>query len=177
MNRQPIQENRGEDRGGAVRLFGASYAFYQICGSRSVVAMNNVASQLIEAARAVCGEFPLRDDFSAGSVGAAILTDKGNVYTGVCIDLACGLGFCAEVAAVAEMLKHRERRIAAIVAVAGDKILSPCGRCREMIAQVDARNLDCDVIVGKERTVSLRALLPDHWLTDARDTEESEGRA
>ena len=127
--------------------------------------------QLITAAKAVCGEFGLSEVFSAGSVGAAIRTAEGNIYTGVCIDLACGLGFCAEAAAVAEMLKHRETHITAVVAVTNHGILAPCGRCREMIAQVDGRNLDCHVIIGNERIVTLRQLLPDHWLASNEETE------
>jgi cytidine deaminase len=121
--------------------------------------------QLVEAARSVWGHLSLRDDFSAGDVGAAIRTAKGNIYTGICIDLACGLGFCAEVAAVAEMLKHRETHIVAVVAVSDDGTpIGPCGRCREMIAQVDARNLDCRVILGDGQEAKLRNLLPEHWL-------------
>ncbi|MCX5671622.1 MAG: cytidine deaminase [Planctomycetota bacterium] len=127
--------------------------------------MNEDTTRLIDAARSVCGEFQMGKKFSAGSVGAAIRTAGGNVYTGLCIDLACGLGFCAEVAAVAEMLKHRETHIAAVVAVSEDRILPPCGRCREMMAQVDDRNFDSRVIVGEDQEVSLRDLLPDHWLT------------
>ena len=112
------------------------------------------------------GDFKLRKDFSAGGVGAAVRTAKGNVYTGVCIDLGSGLGFCAEVAAMAEMLKHRETHMAAVVAVSGHRILPPCGRCREMMAQIDARNLDCKVILEEDHQVSLRELLPRHWLDD-----------
>jgi len=126
--------------------------------------MDRTTEQLIASARAVCGDFQLTEDFSAGGVGAAILTAKGSIYTGICICLACGLGFCAEAAAVAEMLKHRETHISAVVAVSEDRILPPCGRCREMMAQVDPRNLDCRVIVGEDQVVSLRALLPNHWL-------------
>ena len=126
--------------------------------------MDRAIERLVASARSVCGEFRLDEHFSAGAVGAAILTMKGNTYTGVCIDLACGLGFCAEVAAVAEMLKHRETHIRAVVAVSGDRILPPCGRCREMMVQVDPRNLDCRVIVGEDEAVSLRALLPHYWL-------------
>jgi cytidine deaminase len=128
--------------------------------------MNESRLQLINAAKEVCGEFSLREDFSAGSVSAAIRTAQGKVYTGICIDLACGLGFCAEVAAVAEMLKHRETQISAIVTVSAGKVLgAPCGRCREMMVQVDAKNLDSMVILGENEEVSLRELLPDHWLT------------
>ena len=133
--------------------------------------MDEDVSQLIMAARTVCGEFGLSEDFSAGSVGAAIRTAAGNIYTGVCIDLACGLGFCVEVAAVAEMLKHQETHITDVVAVFGDCILPPCGRCRETIAQVDVRNLDCRVILDEERVTTLRQLLPDYWLAQLKDTQ------
>ena len=129
--------------------------------------MNDTRSELIEAARAVVGELKLRKDFSAGGVGAAIRTAQGNIYTGICIDLGSGLGFCAEVAAIAQMLTHRETRIDMVVAVTSDKILSPCGRCRETMAQIDERNLDCKVVLGKDREVLLRELLPHHWMTQA----------
>ena len=134
--------------------------------------MDEITSKLIEAARSVCGEFELGNDFSAASVGAAIRTAEGNIYTGVCIDLACGLGFCAEAAAIAEMLKHRETVITDMVGIAKDGILPPCGRCREMISQVDRRNLDCRVILGGENSTTLRQLLPDHWLFRDRETGE-----
>ena len=127
--------------------------------------MDKTITDLIIAARSVLGEFKLSDEFSAGSVGAAIRTSKGNTYTGVCIDLACGLGFCAETAAVAEMLKCRETHIIALVAVTENGILPPCGRCREMIAQIDVRNMDCSVIIGEDHVVTLRQLLPNHWLS------------
>jgi cytidine deaminase len=128
--------------------------------------MNPKKEELIKRARAVCGGFTLRDRFHAGSVGAAIRTANGGVYTGICIDLGSGLGFCAESAAMAEMLKHRETHIDAIVAVSGERILPPCGRCREMIAQLDARNSSCHVIVGEDQEVLLRDLLPQHWLNE-----------
>jgi cytidine deaminase len=63
--------------------------------------------QLMEAARAVVSDLQLREDFSDGGVGAAIRTAQGNIYAGICIDLGSGLGFCAEVAAIAQMLTDR----------------------------------------------------------------------
>lgn len=126
--------------------------------------MNQTREALIAAAESECGKFSLQDDFTAGGVGAAIRTADGHVYTGICIDLGCGLGFCAEVAAIAEMLKHRETRIDMVVAVSVRRILPPCGRCRETMVQIDPRNLDCHVIVGRDQEVLLRDLLPKHWL-------------
>src|SRR4029434_508498 len=65
--------------------------------------MDDVRATLIAAAKAVCGTFSWgNNDASAGAVGAAILTAQGHIYTGICIDLACVLGSCAEVAAIAE---------------------------------------------------------------------------
>lgn len=133
--------------------------------------MDEIASKLIEAARNVCGEFRLEEYFSAASVGAAIRTADGNVYTGVCIDLACGLGFCAEISAIAEMLKHRETQITDVVAVTRDDILPPCGRCRETMLQVDSRNLDCRIILGEDKTTTLRQLLPKHWLHTTAESD------
>ncbi len=123
--------------------------------------------QLIRAAQEVQGEFNLRNDFSAGSVGAALMTRAGNIYTGICIDLACGIGFCAEHSAVAEMLKHREREIDWVVAVgSAGSILPPCGRCREMMLQVHKNNRNTRVILPGGQVKTLSALMPDSWLGD-----------
>lgn len=119
------------------------------------------AARLIAAAAALAGEFRTSEDCVAGSVAAALLSRSGRLYTGICIDTACGMGFCAEHAAVAEMLKARESEVAMVVAVAAEgRILGPCGRCRELMWQVDARNRDARVIVAPDRTVALAELLP-----------------
>jgi cytidine deaminase len=128
--------------------------------------MDDARASLIEEARRVCGNFPLRDEFSAGSVGAAIRAESGNIYTGICIDLGSGLGFCAEVAAMAEMLKHRETTIDTVVAVSSRGILPPCGRCREMMIQIDPENMNARVIVAEDGEVLLRDLLPRHWMDE-----------
>ena len=99
-----------------------------------------------------------------GYVGAALVTVDGNVHTGVVINLNCGIGFCAEHSAVAEMVKHGESRIERITArTAGGATLSPCGRCRELLAQIDVGNLDTTVLLPGGRSAPLRELLPDPW--------------
>ena len=118
-------------------------------------------AELIAAASALVGEFRTSDDCVAGGVAAAILSRSGHVYTGVCVDTQCGMGFCAEHAAVAEMLKARESEIALVVAVNAAGIAgSPCGRCRELMWQASPRNRDARVIVGPGHTVTLAELLP-----------------
>ncbi|WP_295418830.1 cytidine deaminase [Sulfurovum sp.] len=122
------------------------------------------AETLIEEAYKVVGEYTLsRDDFIAGAVGAALLTTKGNIYTGINIEIACGIGFCAEHSAIAEMLKNRETEIEMIVAVHTDTIIAPCGRCRELMFQIDYKNINTKIYLSKERYVTLDELLPNRW--------------
>ncbi|KYK29813.1 MAG: hypothetical protein AYK23_04935 [Candidatus Proteinoplasmatales archaeon SG8-5] len=101
-----------------------------------------------------------------GSVGAALVTADGEIFTGVCLDLACGIGFCAEHSAIAGMISHSdETRIRTIVAYGGDKIMYPCGRCREMMALIDKRNReDTWIIVSDDEKVKLKELLPGEWM-------------
>jgi cytidine deaminase len=106
------------------------------------------------------------DDLDAATVGCALLCENGKVYEGVCIHLSCGLGFCAEAAAIANMIKDGQTRIVKIVAVSRNHVLSPCGRCREMMVQINYENLDCDVIMPSLESMKLSLLIPYHWMTD-----------
>jgi len=127
--------------------------------------MQNMAQSLIALARPLVGEMPLgRAVEGAASVAAAIRSTSGRTYTGVCVDVSCGIGFCAEHAAVAEMLKARETEVEMIVAVCSDGVLPPCGRCRELLVQVNPKNFDALVVLPGQRIVRLRELLPDHWI-------------
>ncbi len=116
---------------------------------------------LLSTALQVAGEFACSEDCIAGGVASALLTASGSVHTGICIDTACSLGFCAEHAAIADMLKSRQTCIAAIVAVnAKGKIMPPCGRCRELIRQVDPQNWSTKVVVAEDIVATLGELMP-----------------
>ncbi|MDD2399554.1 MAG: cytidine deaminase [Sulfurovum sp.] len=121
--------------------------------------------KLIENARKIVGQFTLsHNDFTAGKVAAALLTSKGNIYTGINIELACGIGFCAEHSAVAEMLKHRETHIEMIVAVNETSIIPPCGRCRELLFQIDHKNMNTKIYLSDTHYMTLSQLLPHPWV-------------
>lgn len=101
----------------------------------------------------------------AGSVAAAILSEKGNIYKGVCIDTPSSMGFCAEHAAVAAMITAGENRITKMVAVYKDgSIIAPCGRCREFISKLHEENHTCEVLVEKDTVVTISELLPRQWV-------------
>jgi cytidine deaminase len=122
-------------------------------------------ADLIQAAQAVAGRFPLSEPrLTAGQVGAALRTRSGQIYTGICLDLACGIGTCAEHSAIAEMLKHRETEVESIVAISDSRILPPCGRCRELLVQIDAKNKSTVVILADAKCLRLYELLPHYWI-------------
>lgn len=119
--------------------------------------------ELIEKAKSIIKTKKVANDMVAGDVGCALLTDKGNVYTGVCIDLVSGLGFCAETAAIANMITNGEYKIKKLVAYGHDTIIYPCGRCRELIHQIHKDNLETEIIVKDEKVLKLKDLLPHTW--------------
>lgn len=100
---------------------------------------------------------------STGTVAAAILTDKGNVYTGICIDVPAGMGFCAEHSAIAAMITAGESKIVKLVATGVDdngKACAPCGRCREFINAVHDENYQCEVMLEDGTITTIKNLLP-----------------
>lgn len=121
-------------------------------------------NELIKVAAAVVNPKDYSAYAEGGSVGAALLTEAGNVYSGICIDTACSMGFCAEHAAAADMLKAGETRIIKMVAVKSEtEIVAPCGRCREFITQLHVDNHLTEVKLPKGEVRTLRELLPYDW--------------
>jgi homotetrameric cytidine deaminase len=72
-------------------------------------------------------------------VGAALLTERGNVFTGVNVENdSYGLTMCAERNAIGAAIAAEgpAMRLAALACVVrGPKLFSPCGACRQVMAQ------------------------------------------
>ena len=121
---------------------------------------------LLEEAKKIAYKRKLSEYASCGHVGCALMTDKGNIYTGISVDLNCALGKCTEYAAISEMLKNGESRITKIVAYAAkQKIYSPCGSCRELIRMVNMDNLDTEVLTENKTICKIKNLLPEMYIT------------
>lgn len=121
-------------------------------------------ADLYQRAKDVVGPRKLSPFADAGAVASALVSDRGNVYVGVCIETLCDIGFCAEPNAIGSMVTAGESCIRTIVAVDQDgRILPPCGRCREFIYQVHTANSGTRVLLSGGRVVTLAALLPEHW--------------
>lgn len=120
------------------------------------------------AARKVQKERELSSLVEAGSVSAALLTEKENIYVGVCIDTACSLGMCAERNAIANMITNGENSICRIIAVnRSGKAIPPCGACREFMTQLlpeSYRSIEIMLDYEKEKVVTLGELTPEWWI-------------
>ena len=102
--------------------------------------------------------------YSKFHVGAAILADDGNIYTGCNVENAAyPIGSCAEASAISAMVMAGQSKIVAIaVAGAGDELCTPCGGCRQRIrefAKASTPILICDES-DLRHTTTLEALLP-----------------
>lgn len=122
--------------------------------------------KLYEAAIKVQNGRTVSPFIEVGGVAAAILTKKGNIYVGVCIDSASSLGMCAERNAIANMITNGESQIDKVVAVTpSGKVGSPCGACRELMMQLDKDSGNIEILLDLEtqKTIKLCELVPDWW--------------
>ena len=128
--------------------------------------MANEWTLLFNEAKAKLNSRTISPFIEAGGVAAAIMTDKGNIYTGVCIDTACTLGMCAERNAIANMITNGESKIVKLVCVMGSgSVGSPCGACREYLMQLDKDSPKMEILTDYETqsTITLGELVPDWW--------------
>jgi cytidine deaminase len=125
---------------------------------------------LIAAARRVITE---RYKENRHHIGAALRTKSGRIYTAVHLDTYVGrASVCAEAIAVGQAMSAGDTEIEAIVSVRHPRpretnreiqIVSPCGICREMLADFAS---GCVVLVpdnGGITRVPVRELLPNKY--------------
>lgn len=117
---------------------------------------NNDESELIQSAlnaqqRAYCvySNFP---------VGAALRTASGRIYQGVNVENASyGLTICAERVAASAAVANGEKEFTAIAVVSRSGV-SPCGACRQFLAEF-APNLPIVIVDSLKPDVIHRATL------------------
>jgi cytidine deaminase len=111
--------------------------------------------------------------YSGYAVGAALVTASGRVFSGCNVENASyGLSLCAERSAVAQMVAAGEREPVAIVIVTrGPLPGSPCGMCRQTLAEVARDDLEVRLVVEGDpkatRTYRLGELLPHAFRAEA----------
>lgn len=106
------------------------------------------------------------EGISYGMVAAVLESESGKIYTGVNVDLFCGLGYCAERNAAGTMLTEGERVIKRIVCVnKRGNLMTPCGSCREFLYQLSPENKNTKFLtdLNSESYKTLKEFLPDWW--------------
>ena len=105
--------------------------------------------------------------YSNYPVGALIITDKGNLYSGCNVENASyPLGNCAEASAIASMVMGGEKKINKIyVMTKNDEGGIPCGGCRQRIREFS--NSKTQIIMcspdGIQNRMNLSELLPQSF--------------
>lgn len=114
--------------------------------------------------------------YSKFKVGAAVLAKSGSIYTGCNIENASyGLTNCAERTAIFKAIAAGEVNLIALAVVADTKEpVSPCGACRQVMAEFKINKIIMGNLQGKMREVTLAELLPFSF-TDTDFTDKHNG--
>jgi cytidine deaminase len=111
--------------------------------------------------------------YSNFSVGAALLSSDGRVFTGCNVENSTyGLSMCAERVAIFKAISDGANEIERIAVVTDhEQIAPPCGCCRQMIWEFASDNTEVILanLSGVVRTYRIRDLLPEAF--DARYLE------
>lgn len=114
-------------------------------------------TNLIDLATKAITQIPISEDYSVSSVA---LSEDGQIFTGINVYHFTG-GPCAELVTLGVAALAGPPKLTHIVAVANDsKILSPCGRCRQVLRDLHP---GIRVIVPKKgdiEAVGIDELLP-----------------
>lgn len=100
--------------------------------------------------------------YSKFQVGAALLTRSGRIFTGANVENASyGLTMCAERVAVGKAVSEGQRRFVAVAIVAPGGV-TPCGACRQVLAEFgECAVFCCDAKdMRRVKMYSLAELLP-----------------
>ncbi len=102
--------------------------------------------------------------YSDYPVGAAVLTESGDVYVGTNVENASyGLTICAEQTAICNAVSHGDRSIVAIAIHAERGAVKPCGACRQFIVEFGDEVEVIYIADAKLTSRSGKSLLPDSF--------------
>ena len=125
--------------------------------------MRNEDQELIEAAKGAAAR--AYAPYSGYSVGAAVRTTSGSIYTGCNIENASySLTVCAERNAIAAAIMNGEKNFTSIaIFVDTDVSFPPCGACRQVLSEFSPGMKIIYVNKREIRTALLRELLPESF--------------
>ena len=102
--------------------------------------------------------------YSHFPIGAVLVTDEGKIYTGVNIENASfGLTNCGERTAIFKAVSEGERSFKELIIYGQtEKPVSPCGACRQVMAEFFEPDLPLTLVAKDKSTVvmTVKELLP-----------------
>lgn len=130
--------------------------------------MFNAAHKAQKNAYVPYSEFPL---------GAAVLTEDNEIYTGVNIENASfSLTNCAERSAIFSAVSDGKRKIKALLIISStENPVTPCGACRQVIKEFADGEIEVIMMTesGEELTMTSNELLPGAF-TDSQMEKNNE---
>ena len=124
--------------------------------------------KMYEAAKSAQSPRQISRYVEAGGVSAAVLSESGKIYVGVCVDTCSTLGICAERSAIFAMISAGEDRIKRVLAIMpSGECGAPCGACRELMVQLmpgEYHGIEIMMDYSDGRTVTLGELTPEWWI-------------
>ena len=112
------------------------------------------------------GEKKVSEFIDYNSVMCALVTQNDNVYWGSNIQASCGLSMCAEKIALGKAVMANDTKFKYILCVFKDgSIITPCGSCREILAQTGKHNLEMEIVLQLNpiKTIKLSNLMSNWW--------------
>ena len=106
--------------------------------------------------------------YSKFAVGACVLMDSGNIYTGCNYENGSfGMTICAERNAIGTAIANGDTKVKAVAIYSPNKDnCTPCGACREVIHEFSDNDENVDIIVkiGSDiKVLKLAYLLPESF--------------
>ena len=102
--------------------------------------------------------------YSHFPIGAVLVTDEGKIYTGVNVENASfGLTNCGERTAIFKAVSEGERSFKELIIYGQtEKPVSPCGACRQVMAEFFEPDLPITLVAKDKSTVvmTVKELLP-----------------
>lgn len=100
--------------------------------------------------------------YSKFKVGAAVLTDSGKVFGGCNIENSSyPVTNCAERTAIFKAVSEGEKNLVAIAVIADtEDPCSPCGACRQVMAEFKIPKIIMANLKGDTKIVTLEEILP-----------------
>lgn len=124
--------------------------------------MKQWENKLIDAA--ISARKNAKAKYSNFKVGAALLDEEGNIFTGCNVESSSyGLTICAERVALTKALSEGAQKFKTIAIVTdSEELTPPCGACRQLLYDYAP---DLEIIIanlkGKSKRVHLKEVFPE----------------